>query len=148
MAQKRLNTGNADIKGLSAAEYQALCVKKKPTRLRNKPITINGKYFQSTKEGKFHQDLLWQKEQGLIYDFETQKSFILAEACKGKERSYKEKRYDADFVIYDKDGNIVSVIDIKPDKKKGEKNKLSRTAKYALSIHLLYLKYGIEVIEK
>ena len=149
MAQKRLNIGNDNVKGLSAAEYQAFLIKKpKQLRLRNKPVTINGKYFQSTKEGRVYQDLLLQKQAGLIHDFETQKRFPLIEACKGKERSYKAKSYDADFVIYDKDGNIVSVIDVKPDKKKGEKNQLSRTAKYAMSIHLFYLKYGIEVIEK
>lgn len=139
---------NPNTKSLNSKEYQALLVKpRKQNKLRNKPTEIDGKKFQSTKEGKVYSDLCWQKQQGLIYDFETQKEFPLLETLKGKTRTYKAKSYVADFVIYDKDKNIVSVIDVKPTQKKKTKNRLSRTGKYGLSIHLFYLKYGMEVTE-
>lgn len=139
-----------NAKSLTSKEYQALFVSKskRTNKFNNVKVEIEGKKFDSTKEGRVYSDLSWQKEQKIIFDFKCQVEFPLVEAVKGKIRNYQKKSYVADFVIYDEVGDIVEVIDVKPDKDKKQKNRLSRTAKYGLSIHLFYLKYGIEVTEK
>lgn len=147
---KRLRLNINDYsKGLSAAEYQTLFLKKtKRTKFNNVATVVNHEKFQSKKEATCYQDLCWQKELGHIHDFKCQVSFRLIPATKGSVRKYGEKSYVADFVIYNKDNTIASVIDVKPDTKGKTKNRLSRTAKYQMSIHLFYLKYGIEVEER
>jgi len=148
---KRLQIKENSItdKGLTSQEYQALVNSQpKQNKMRNKKVTIDGITFDSIKESKVYLDLKLKKEQKLIYDFKPQVVFPLLPPKVGKVRKYKEKQYVADFVIYDEQGKIVSVIDVKPMKRKGGKrNDLSRTGKYKMSIHLFYIKYGIEVEE-
>lgn len=138
---------DSSIDSLTAEEYRKLLSEPKKRKFNNTPVVIDGKRFDSTKEENYYSELLLKKQHGLIYDFETQVKFILIEGRKGKLRTYREKSYIADFVIYDKNKNIVSIIDVKPTQKKGSKSRLTRTAKYGTSIHLLYIKYGIEVTE-
>lgn len=134
---------------LTSQEHQALVNSQpKQNKMRNKKVVIDGITFDSIKESKVYLDLKVKKEQKLIYDFKPQVVFPLLTAATGKIRKYKEKQYVADFVIYSENNHIVSVIDVKPTKRKGGKrNDLSRTGKYKMSIHLFYFKYGIEVEE-
>jgi len=129
-----------DVKCLNSSEFQALLLKPKKNKFNNVEVILDGKRYQSKKEAKEYQDLLLRKQNGEIFDFKTQVKFPLMETAKGNKRIYKSRFYAADFVIYNKEGDVVEVIDTKSPP--------TRTQLYTLKIHLLYIKYGIEVTEK
>jgi hypothetical protein len=129
-----------DVKCLSSSELQALFISPKKNKYNNVEVISDGKRHQSKKELREYQELVLRKASGDIFDFKTQVKFPLMETTKGNKRIYKSRFYAADFVIYDKQGDIVEIIDTKSPP--------TRTQLYTLKIHLLYLKYGIEVTEK
>ena len=128
---------------MTAAEYQDYLDKKKRKRKNkynaNKSKTEEHK-FDSDLERKEFDNLSWRKQEGDIFDFKHHVPFEVMESKKGKLRTYRKRSYIADFVTYDKDGKIVEVIDTKSPP--------TRTQLYTLKIHLFYVKYGIEVVEK
>jgi len=129
-----------NVKCLDSSEFQALFVPKKKNKYNNVEVVFDGKRHQSKKELREYQELVQRKASGDIFDFKTQVKFPLMETAKGSKRIYRSRFYAADFVIYDEQGGIVEIIDTK--------SPITRTQLYTLKIHLLYLKYGLEVTEK
>lgn len=142
---------------MTAAEYNNLPINRKKrqpaksgSKFLNKKVIIDDIEFDSIKEGEGYKDLKLRKHAGDIYDFKHHVDFVLLDEVKTKIRKYEERVYEADFVIYDKDGNIVEVLDYKARAKgkKVKKRNPTTTSLYTLKRHLFYLRYGIEIIEK
>lgn len=139
MVRLRIPEGKSSI---TAKEFREHSKKKSKVRKhRNIPTEHEGIKFDSKLEAAFYDELVLRKKAGDIYDFKYHVLFELLPQKEGSIRNYWSISYEADFVIYDREGKIVEVIDTKSEHTRKDKV-------YRLKRRLFYDKYGIEIIEK
>lgn len=105
-----------------------------------KKTEVDGIKFDSKHEAMRYIELKYLQRIGEIRDLELQKSFELLPAQKGEDGKVKERavRYVADFVYFNKDGNLVV---------EDAKSKATRTDVYLLKRKMMRYFKGIEIIE-
>ena len=102
--------------------------------------TIDGKKFDSKKEGRRYRELVDMENAGLISDLRTQVKFVLIPTQKDPETGKvleRECSYYADFVYVDNETDKTVIEDVKG----------YRTADYVIKRKLMLQKYGIEIQE-
>lgn len=109
--------------------------KKSHNKYRNNRVVIDGKNFDSEKEGRFYTKLKLQKRAKEILDFKCQVPFVIE--VNGKHIA----KYLLDFAVYHNDGEI-DYIDIKAKTKEG---KWITTDVFKLKKKLVEAIYGIEI---
>lgn len=95
---------------MSIADYRK--IKRKPSKYRNKKVTVDGYEFDSIAESKYYQQLKWLQECKEILSFRLQPRYLLQEAFKKDGKTHRKIEYIADFEIHHKDGSI-EVVDVK-----------------------------------
>lgn len=108
-------------------------------KYHNKKVIIDGKKFDSRKEGNYYLKLKMLEKSGKIRDLKLQVPFVLIETFKVDDRTYRKTKYIADFTYYDEKDKL-HVIDVKSDATRKDKT-------YQLKKKLLAWKYGIEIEE-
>lgn len=105
-----------------------------------KKTEVDGIKFDSKHEAMRYIELKYLQRIGEIRDLELQKSFELLPAQKGEDGKIKERavRYVADFVYFNKDGNLVV---------EDAKSKATRTDVYLLKRKMMRYFKGIEIME-
>lgn len=76
-------------------------------------VIIDGKPFDSKKEGRRYEELKALEKQGLIKDLELQKSYELQPKFKKNGKSFRNISYVADFTYYNVETNKTVVEDVK-----------------------------------
>lgn len=86
---------------------------KKPLKFRNQRIEINGIIYDSRKEARRHQELLWLEKAGRISNIRQQVRYVLAPSCHlwNEPKAKPPLRYYADFV-YEENGQEI-IEDVK-----------------------------------
>jgi len=107
--------------------------KKKPLKYKNQKTTIDGIKFDSKKEAKRYQELIFQQHCGIIHDLELQPSFIVQESFQYRGKTIRQIKYTADF-YYRKDGEFV-VEDVKG-------GNATKTRDYILRKKMFLKRYG------
>ena len=119
----------------------------------NRKVTVNGRVFDSKKEANRYQELLLLEKAGAIRNLRLQVKYILIPTqreytnkvyTRGKNTGQpkpgkvleRECAYIADFVYYDRDGNVIV-----------EDTKGFRTADYKIKRKLMLYIHGIQVKE-
>lgn len=102
-------------------------------KYRNKPVTIDGIWFQSTKEGNRYSELKMLERVGLITDLELQPKFGIAKKVKWNDRTLRGIFYVADF-MYRQDSETI-VEDVKSEATR-------ELSLYILKRQLFLLQYG------
>ena len=119
----------------------------------NRKVTVNGRVFDSKKEANRYQELLLLEKAGAIRNLRLQVKYILIPTQReytnkvytsGKNKGQpkpgkvleRECAYIADFVYYDRDGNVIV-----------EDTKGFRTADYKIKRKLMLYIHGIQVKE-
>lgn len=130
-------------------------MKKPYSKYHAKKVVVNGKEFDSVKEGNRYKELTLLERAGVISDLKCQVPFELIPTqyeivIEYTPKTHKEKQvqkvvekpcsYLADFVYSDKNGNIV-VEDVK-----GYKKGTAYTV-FTIKRKLMLQKYGIKVVE-
>ena len=105
-------------------------------KYHNKKVIIDGKKFDSQKEGNYYLKLKMLEKASKIKDLKLQFPFVLIETFKLNDKTYRKMKYIADFVYYD-DKDKLHVVDTKG----------FRTKEYELKKKLMAWKYGIEIEE-
>lgn len=128
--------------------------KKSKNKYHAKKVVVNGKEFDSVKEGNRYKELTLLQKAGVISDLQCQVPFELIPTqyetvTKYTPKTHKEKKvqkvvekscsYVADFV-YSKDGHVV-VEDVK-----GFREGAAYTI-FTIKRKLMYQKYGVKVVE-
>ena len=98
--------------------------------------TVMGITFASKREAARYQQLLLMQRAGLITDLQRQVPFEIASAQRINGRSHCARKYIADFVYGDEEGNRVV-----------EDAKGVRTETYRLKRHLMAERHGIHILE-
>ena len=75
-----------------------------------KKVMVDGIKFDSKAEAAYYQIHKTGVESGVI---KMQVPFILQEKFRLNGKAFREIKYIADFVFYDKEGNILKVVDVK-----------------------------------
>ena len=104
----------------------------KPAKYRNKKITVDGITFDSKKEYNRYCELKLLEKAGLIEDIKRQVKFELIPKQEGE----RAVNYVADFVYYDKNGEMVV-----------EDTKGVRTKEYIIKRKLMLWRFGIQILE-
>lgn len=73
---------------------------------------MDGITFDSRAEAKYYEQLKWLKMSKQIKDFKLQPRFLLQEAFKKNDKTFRKIEYIADFEVHNLDGSI-EIIDIK-----------------------------------
>lgn len=108
-------------------------------KYHNKKVIIDGKKFDSEKEGNYYLKLKMLEKAGKIRDLRLQVPFVLLETFKVDDRTYRKTKYLADFTYFD-DKDKLHVVDVKSEATRKDKT-------YQLKKKLLAWKYGIEIEE-
>lgn len=106
-------------------------------KYHNNKITIDGINFDSQKEAKRYQELMWLEKIGKIKELELQPHFLLQESFKYNNKTYRKIEYIADFRYFDNITNKYIVEDVKGFK----------TDVYKLKKKLFIYKYNIDIKE-
>jgi hypothetical protein len=106
---------------------------KKPSKYHNHKTAYNGIGFDSRKEEKRYQELLWMQQAGLIEGLECQPRYDLAI------NGHKLGFYRGDFRYKDVATDSVVLEDVK--------SPATRTAVYRLKKKLVKALYGVEIME-
>jgi hypothetical protein len=102
----------------------------------NKPVTIDGIWFQSTKEGKRWCELKLLERAGVITDLKRQVKFELTpETVRSDGKVEDKSTYTADFVYTENGKNVI------------EDSKGFRTPDYKLLRKMMLFIHGIEILE-
>lgn len=118
---------------MSAEEYNALIASQgKARKYHNVPVTVDGKPFDSTAEGKRYWELCRLQDAGEITDLQTQPVFPLVV------NGVRVAQYRADFAYVQNGQRIIE------DVKGGDATK---TAVYRLKKKMLKAQYGIDIVE-
>ena len=80
---------------------------KKQSKYKNKKIIYNGIKFDSKRECKRYKELLLLLKANEIKDLQLQKRFVLQDSFKFQGKTIRSITYIADFVYYDKKGNMI-----------------------------------------
>lgn len=125
-------------------------LKKQEQKFHNRKVVEDGQTFDSRKECRRYRELKLMQSAGMIHGLQRQKKYVLIPAqrepdtvgkrggkIKGK-LIEREVSYFADFMYYDKDGNVV-VEDVK--------SPATKTKEYIIKRKLLLFKYGIKIQE-
>ena len=105
-----------------------------------KKTVVDGIEFDSKKEARYFDELMFRLEAGRIKDLKLQPQFTLQEAYTlPNGNRVRAIRYQADFSYYDCDLGKEVVADVK--------SKATKTRVYAIKKKLLQEKFGIEVVE-
>lgn len=115
---------------ISREEFQKI-LNKKPSKMRNIRVVIDGIKFASTKEGNRYIVLKHLVKQNLIKDLVLQPRFIVCDPVEFEGIKYKAREYRADFKYYDKIMNKTIVEDVKG----------RRTDLYILKRNIFLLRY-------
>lgn len=110
--------------------------KKFINKYHNKKVIIDGIKFDSKKESQYYLKLKMLEKTGKIRDLKIHVPFVLIEAFKLNNKTYRKMKYIADFVYYG-DKDKLHVVDTKGFK----------TKEYELKKKLMAWKYGIEIEE-
>lgn len=107
------------------------------SKYHNRKITIDGKTFDSLKEGRRYQELRLMERAGVIKDLQTQVPFKLIPAQKDETGKVIEKSvtYYADFAYWENGRYIV------------EDTKGAKTDVYKLKRKLMLVVHGIRIRE-
>ncbi|WP_413627706.1 DUF1064 domain-containing protein [Fructilactobacillus vespulae] len=107
-------------------------MKSKSNKYHAKRQEIDGIKFDSKAEALYYQNhvILLRKH------FTVHESFEIIPKFKVGKKNKRHRVYSPDFVLYDNDGNMTKVIDVKPTKV---------TADASLRMTLFEYKYGIPV---
>lgn len=108
-------------------------------KYHNQPVKIDGRIFDSKKEGRRYEDLYLLSLAGEIRDLRCQVKFELLPKMAGKYRNERAVTYIADFTYYDKNGEF-HVEDVKSEATR--KNK-----EYVIKRKLMLYRKGISVEE-
>ena len=110
------------------------------SKYRNKMTEIDGIRFASRHEGMRYIELKYMQLVGAIRDLQLQYPFELLPAQKDEDGKVVERavKYYADFVYYDRDGNLVV---------EDAKSPATRTDSYKLKRKMLRYFKGIEIRE-
>jgi hypothetical protein len=86
----------------------------KPARSKYgaKKTVIDGIQFDSQSEGRYYEELVRQKGEGLIKDFTLQPQFTLLDSFELNGKKIRPIKYIADFEVHHFDGRV-DIIDIK-----------------------------------
>lgn len=110
--------------------------KKKGNKYRNKPICVDGIWFQSTKEGNRYRKLVLLQKLGEISGLRRQVRYLVIEATDTTNAAY----YDADFVYFLKGEDREIVEDVKSEKTR-------KLPTYILKKKLMKTVHGIDIKE-
>ena len=112
----------------------------KEAKYHNKKAEVDGIIFDSEKESVRFAELKALEKYGQIHDLQLQVPFELIPAQRDENGKVIERAcvYKADFVYFDKKGNMV-VEDVK--------SKATKTKVYAVKRKLLLYRYGIRIVE-
>ena len=113
--------------------------KKFINKYHNKKIIIDGIKFDSKKEGNYYLKLKMLEKAGKIRDLKLHVPFVLIEAFKLNNKTYRKMQYICDFTYYD-DKDKLHVVDVKSEATRKDKT-------YQLKKKLLAWKYGLEIEE-
>ena len=105
-------------------------------KYHNKKVIIDGIKFDSKKESQYYLKLKMLEKAGKIRDLKLHVPFVLIEAFKLNDKTYRKMQYISDFTYYD-DKDKLHVVDTKG----------FRTKEYELKKKLMAWKYGIEIEE-
>ena len=113
--------------------------RRRPSKHKNQPLTVNGEKYRSKREYSRHCDLLLMQRAGLIAGLVREVPFVLAKGVKidGEARARPALRYYADFVYSDVDSGRVIVEDAKGQ----------QTPVYRMKKHLMATVHAISVLE-
>lgn len=116
--------------------YPSVKPYKKQSKYKNKKIIYNGIKFDSKRECKRYKELLLLLKANEIKDLQLQKRFVLQDSFKFQGKTIRSITYIADFVYYDKNGNMIV-----------EDTKGVKTEVYKIKKKMFQKKYGIDIIE-
>lgn len=111
-------------------------------KYRNTKVEIDGKKFDSQKEATKYLELKHEQDAGRIFWFEHHVVFELVPRLEKDENGPAERavKYEADFVVYDKERRIVRVYDVK--------SPITRKLRdYIIKRKLMRQRYGIAITE-
>ncbi|CAJ2232208.1 DUF1064 domain-containing protein [Fructilactobacillus sanfranciscensis] len=112
--------------------YKARVISAKGNKYHAKPQKIDGITFDSKAEANYY--LTWVKD---CYEhFSCHERFEIIPKFKVGIKNKRHRVYSPDFVIYDENGKMIKVVDVKPSK---------ITADASLRMNLFEYKYGIPV---
>lgn len=110
---------------------------KKQNKYRNKKILIDGKKFDSIKEGDRYKELKLLQKTGKISELKLQPTYLLQDSFKIENKTIRAIKYVADFEYIDNKTGKVIVEDVKG----------YRTDVYKLKKKLFEYKYNINIKE-
>ena len=134
-----MQTGQQGYKCVSIPLENGKTYKIKRSKYGNKKITFNGMTFDSQKEFNRYGELMLLQRAGRIKDLQRQVPYVIIPPQKdGRGRViFRETKYIADFVYFDRDRNRWVVEDVKGVK----------TEVYRIKKKLMYLQHGLLVEE-
>lgn len=110
---------------------------KKPNKYRNKKILIDGKKFDSIKEGNRYKELKLLQKIGKISELRLQPTYLLQDSFKIENKTIRAIKYIADFEYIDNETGEKIVEDVKGVK----------TDVYKLKKKLFQHKYNMNIKE-
>lgn len=100
------------------------------TKFNNQKTDVDGIRFDSRKEAKYYEDLLWLQRTGTVKSIELQPEFVLQPGYEREGKKIRPIIYRADFKVTEADGHIYYVD-----------TKGMRTQVYLLKKKMLLYKY-------